>query len=426
MICMSRAAAPTLLLAAAVAVGGCSGVRDAFGTDAAAGRQAAHDLLTVVGQRFGPTRSSDEHGTTRDLLLKHSFSPSPLMEASFWHDRRGPLRRVGFVGAPAGTHYHFGLAAQPPALSSLASARVEMKLTDAGGGAFVWERRDELATGHFGGESASAGWSALLRALEGAAARREDAGLLLRRELPRARQALGRALTLHALDARREGDTTAVSLALELSTASLSATHPRYARFLETYVPPMQAHARGEDAAGRAFFEAEAERMRLMLRFRVRDGRLVTLAAPHAPVGSPFRLVMGFSTKSGLFRVGVDDLSARGEVAAGPRARLDLAFREKPRWRLPFFVKPFLRGPLDHSFTGEGSRLRFAFAPLPAGGHEVWRDYRFPVRETWVTRFVGSMASGTVQDFRNGAEPEADAFVREAFFALRDDLLALP
>lgn len=414
------------LLLASLLVAACGGVRDAFGTDSAAARAAADDLLGALAARFGPTAGSQEHAAARSLLLKHSFSPSALLDAPLWHERTGPLRKVGFVGSPAaGGHYHFGVAAQPPRLSVAGSARTVLSLTDQGEGGFVWERRDELATGHFGGEAASAGWSALLRALELPAARGEDASLRLRRELPRTTRALGRALGLNALDARRDGETTVVALALELAPSALQATHPRYARFFATYVTPMQAWLRAEDAAGRPLLTAEGGQMRLTVRFRVRDGRLVTLTAPHVAAGGRFVLRMGFSTKSSMFRVGLDELRAQGEAVDGPAAGVALTFREEPRWRLPFVVKPLLRSPLRRPFEGDGSRIAFAFAALGEDRHSVSREYRFAVKENWITRWMGSMASGTVQDFRNGAEAEADAFTREAMLALRDDLRAL-
>lgn len=414
------------VLLASLLLAACGAVRDAFGPDPVAAGLAADDLLGALAARFGPTEGSQEHTAARGLLLKHSFSPGALLDAPLWSERRGPRRSVGFVGAPAaGGHYHFGVAAQSPRLAAAGSARTVLSLTDEGDGAFVWERRDELATGHFGGEAASAGWSALLAALELPAARGEDAALRLRRELPRTTRALGRALALNALDVRRDGDTTVVALALELVPSALQATHPRYARFLATYVTPMQAWLRAEDPAGRPLLTAEGGRLRLALRFRVRDGRLVTMTAPHVAAGGHFALRMGFSTKSSLFRVGLDELHAQGEAVDGAAAGVALAFREEPRWRLPFVVKPFLRSPLRRPFEGEGSRVAFAFAPLREDRHSVSREYRFAVKENWITRWMGSMASGTVQDFRNGAEAEADAFTREAMLALRDDLRAL-
>lgn len=416
------------MLAVLLALGllaACGGVRDAFGLDPVAAQAAADDLLAALAARFGPTEGSQEHAAARDLLLKHSFSPSALLDAPLWSERSGPRRSVGFVGSPAAGHYHFGVAAQPPRLAAVGSSRTVLSLFDVGEGGFVWERRDELATGHFGGEAASAGWSALLRALELPAARGEDASLRLRRELPRTTRALGRALGLSALDVRRDGDTTVVALALELVPSALQATHPRYARFLATYVTPMQAWLRAEDATGRPLLTAEGGRMRLTVRFRVRDGRLVTLTAPHLAADGRFALRMGFSTRSSMFRVGLDELHAQGEAIDGPAAGVALTFREEPRWRLPFVVKPFLRSPLRRPFEGEGSRVAFAFAALGEGRHSVSRAYRFAVKENWITRWMGSMASGTVQDFRNGAEAEADAFTRDTMLALRDDLRAL-
>jgi hypothetical protein len=60
-----------------------------------------------------------------------------------------------------------------------------------------------------------------------------------------------------------------------------------------------------------------------------------------------------------------------------------------------------------------------------SGGTVLTGLYRARVRETWILRWLGGMVGGAVDEFRRGAEAEADRFHRECLLALRDDLAAL-
>jgi hypothetical protein len=62
---------------------------------------------------------------------------------------------------------------------------------------------------------------------------------------------------------------------------------------------------------------------------------------------------------------------------------------------------------------------------VPEGGTHFVRHYRARMRETWILRWLGGMTSTAVDEFRSGAEAEADRFDRECLLALRDDLVAL-
>jgi hypothetical protein len=47
------------------------------------------------------------------------------------------------------------------------------------------------------------------------------------------------------------------------------------------------------------------------------------------------------------------------------------------------------------------------------------------VRESWIVRWLGGMASSAVGEFRRAAEQEADHLNAECLLALRDDIAAL-
>jgi hypothetical protein len=60
----------------------------------------------------------------------------------------------------------------------------------------------------------------------------------------------------------------------------------------------------------------------------------------------------------------------------------------------------------------------------PEGVTLVDREYRLAVRESFVVRWLGSFGGGMATVFRAGAEAEADRFMGEGLWALRDDLVA--
>ena len=53
------------------------------------------------------------------------------------------------------------------------------------------------------------------------------------------------------------------------------------------------------------------------------------------------------------------------------------------------------------------------------------RDYRLAVRESWIVRWLGSLAGTAMTEFWRGAEEEADRFSGQVLEALRMDVAAL-
>jgi hypothetical protein len=100
-------------------------------------------------------------------------------------------------------------------------------------------------------------------------------------------------------------------------------------------------------------------------------------------------------------------------------------YRQEPGWRLPFLIKPFLRGSLRYPFEEAGSSAGYSVRESTDGPTELVREFRFRVRESWIIRWLGGRGNEAMSDFRKGAEIEADRYNQECLYALRDDVAAL-
>jgi hypothetical protein len=181
------------------------------------------------------------------------------------------------------------------------------------------------------------------------------------------------------------------------------------------------------DLSGADWWSLEASENLWTLRLRVRDGSLVPLEGPADRRLPPLlRATTDYSTRMGRYKVGASRLVAdvaltRTAAEKGFSARL----LQEPDWELPFLVESLLRSPLRFPFEGPGSEAGWAARESPGVGTRLVRHYRARVRETWILRWLGGMTSTAVDEFRRGAEAEADRFHRECLLALRDDLAAL-
>src|SRR6185295_2951917 len=132
------------------------------------------------------------------------------------------------------------------------------------------------------------------------------------------------------------------------------------------------------------------------------------------------------STKAGRFRMGVDGLEADLSLVREPREKGFVAsFVRSPGWQLPFLVEPFLRGSLRFPFEGDGSFVAFSVRDQPGEPTRFVYEYRLPVRESWIIRWMGGLSAAAVDEFRRGAEAEADRYTGECLLALREDVRQL-
>ena len=391
-----------------------------------ASRDRPDDLLSALAARFGPMEREPTFDALRPKLARAALVPSRVYDdGAAWTAARGEERTVEFHGRTEAGRYLMGVTPGPPPPEAPGAYRARLDLRRIAEGRFEWRMREELAVGAVSGRELAAAATVLFRAAEKAS--ESEARRAIGSSLPRACAAFGRLVSLDALRLEPAADgATEVTVGLRLRPEGIEDTAPRYAEFLRRYVTPVELEAAASDDEERVWWEVEMRENRATLRFRVRGGHLAPPAATPGRIPGRLRLRADYSTRAGIFRIGVRDLHAdlhlvREENEIGFVAR----FLRPPDWRLPFLIEPFMRGSLLYPFEGEGSSLGLAVRDQPGVPTLLVYEYRLPVRESWIVRWLGGLTTTTVNDFRRGAEAESDRFSGEALTALREDVRAL-
>lgn len=419
-----RFAAAALLFCLAVAPG-CRQAAIALGPTPSLARANTDDLLGSLASRFGPVQLDPGFLARRAKLVRASLVPSQAFDdASIWTETNGNERGVGYVGARAGSGYRIGASAEARAPALPAEYRGSLKLRRLGDGEFEWTMRDELAVGRISAAALARALGQALLALEGLD--EAEARTRWREALPRTGAALGRLFSLDVLQLQHDAQGgTLATLTATLHPTGIAPAFPRYAHYLATYGPVMRLRATASDATGAAWWDLDFADGRFALRLRLHGGELAPLQGIPRPIPGSLRVRTGFSTKMGMLRVGFRALDAevllvRDSHEKGFAAR----FRTSPDWQLPFLAEQLVGSSLRRPFQDEGALLAYSLRDAEGRETLLVRDYRIAVKESWVVRWLGGL-TGTVEEFRQNAEAEADRFTAEVLQALREDVLEL-
>lgn len=391
-----------------------------------AGPGGPRELFDALALRFGPIEREPAFDALRPKLARAALVPSRAWDdASVWTTRGDAWRGFELAGFDKGGAYHLGVRAEAPEPARAGDYRSRIRLERTRGGRFEWTVREELHAGPVRPADLARALDALFRSVEGAG--ESGARQALHRDLPRASERLGRLFRIEALSLERDDHgATAVRLAVRLTPDGIRAFAPRYAAYLDKYARPMRLSLAVVDEGGAAWWTLEGKENLWTLRLRLRDGSLVPLegaAARRLP--GRLRATADYATRMGRFGVGARRIVAELALTRAPAEKaLAARFLHEPDWQLPFLVETFLDDPLRYPFEGEGSQVDLAAREGP-GGTLLTGLYRARVRETWILRWLGGMVGGAVNEFRAGAEREADEFNRDGLLALRDDIAAL-
>jgi hypothetical protein len=391
------------------------------------GAVAADEFAVALATRFGPIERGPRFDAARPKLARSALVPSRVFdEADFWTASEGEWRQLDYFGRRHEGRYRLEVQPSAPPPRDPGDYRGRLRLHRIEDGRYEWTMRQELAVGSLRPDDVAEALTALFRSLEGVSA--AEARARAAEAFPRSAASFSRLYHLETLEFTPEpGEATAVRLGIRLRPDRLRETAPRYAAFLEKVAAPMRARATVSDEGGTPWWGLDLAELLWTFRFRVRDGSLVPLEGP-ADRWLPDRLQLAidFSTKAGLFTIGVRQLVADITVTRTPYEKGYTArYRRQPEWRLPFLIKPFLRGSLRYPFEDPGSSSFFALRESTDGPTKLVRDYGIRVRESWIVKWMGGLGDSAVGDFRKGAESESDRYSRECLYALRDDVVTL-
>ena len=410
---------------AALLTSACRELATALGGTPGDAADRAGELLGALASRFGPLEREAAFDRARPRLARGALVPSRVYDdPEVWTRVAGREREIELVGMRSRDRYRIAVAPAPGPPIRPAEYRGRIGLLSAGGSDYEWTTRDELAAGRMSAAAVIRVLSVCLRAAERA---KPDARAEWRGALPHAAAALGRLWSLETLAVAHDADGSArVDLVARQDAAGLEPHFPRYASFIRRYAVPLRFALDVEDERGARFLEVRFQESRLRLCLRTREGTLVPLAGGRSELPERLRARGEFSTRAGLFRIGLRDLESEVTLVREPdRQGFRARFRREPDWVLPPLVEPLFKAPLRYPFAGEGASFDLVVQGDGSRPTLFVSDSLFRVRESWIVRWLSSFTSVAVSDFRGGAEDESDRFAYEAILGLRADVVAL-
>jgi hypothetical protein len=248
-----------------------------------------------------------------------------------------------------------------------------------------------------------------------------------RAAFPRSSAALGRLFTIDSIRTVPDAaGATTVSLSISLHSDRLRKSYPAFAGYVDKYVAPSRYRMSLDDRSGARYFASSAEKNRISLRYRIKDGQLVALQGTPRPLPDVLQMRSEASAKFGIFTVGASDIVSDFTFVRGPNERgWFMRFNREPDWHLPLAATTFLKTPLRRPFAQGGATLRLTVRDTPGGQTVISRRTQTAVQESAVLRFLGSLGSAALNDFAGKSEEEENRFWVEAFTAMRADAAAL-
>jgi len=466
-----RAALVATVLAFAGGTAACRAGLNAISPESAAlSAQHGAGLFTSISRRFTNVERTPRFSAARSRLGRSSLSPSTLIrDTTIWNSgeavgtRTRPsataARALVIAGeySAAGNRYRFSDRVDAPEPARPGDSRHLIRLRPLGDADYEWQTVVDHAVGDLRVDGVARLMSGALAAASESATGTASgegttaaAGRNLLPEMaatfPRARVALGRLYALDTLRAIPLGDGSAlVHASISLRPSRLRATMPAFAAYVTKYMAPARFNVSLRDDRGTSWLSLAADKSRLTLWLRARDGRLQPMAgAARATPPDSLLFSMDASTHISLFDVGFSRMqgSLRWLRAADESGWL-LRIRRAPKWHLPPTVASLLDAPLARPFAGDGLSLLIALRRGPDAAKEsagisgdtrvtaatsptlLHRSLHATVRESAILRWLGRLSGAAMGDFVGPTEAEENRFLAEGFAALAADATAL-
>jgi len=421
---LRRAAVAALLAAGAAA---CGDTLSGAGPTPALAENHADQLFDAAATRFNQVDLAPKYDAARTRLAQSALVPSRIFDDTVvWQVRPSPGLRLLYVSGTT-TNGRYWLeprpALTPPVRTGDTRHTIALELLAPS--VYRWDTNVELAIGPITAEEVSVLLSTLFRAAEGRTERelRED----YRAAFPRAMAAFGRGFSVDSLRVAPNGaGATSVVLTGGFHPELMRGTFPALAAYLDKYLGPAKYHLALADRSGAALFDVEGRDRSMTVRYRVKDGHLVTLLGPPRPWPDSLVLTSDVSLKVKVFTVGFHKLITDFVISdVGHDRSFAIVAQHEPSWDLPMLTERLLRAPLHRPFEGAGSMFRMSVRDSAGMQSVLVRRARLDVQESAIMRFVGSLASHAVGDLNEKVEIEEDRFLHDGFAALQMDTRTL-
>ena len=416
------------LLGAALIVVAAIGCRETFrlaGTTPTAAAARVAQLFESIADRYADVLVSPRYQVARLRIAQTALTPSKIFDDTAVFDSRARVSndaRVLYVsGDMAAGRYHLDLRPSLTPPERPGDTRHTIALERLAPSIYRWDTNVDLSIGTISAAEVSGALTMLLRSAEGRNERelRDD----YRAAFPRAAAAFGRGFSIDSLRVTPSAGGTSVALTVGFLPDQMRAAFPALAAYLDKYLGPAKYHFTLVDRLGAPLFDVVGRDRAATLRYRVRNGALVTLAGEPRPWPDSLELRADLSLKVKHFTVGFHDLVTSFVIdGAGPDRSWTINARREPDWDLPLLSEHFIRTPLRRPFAGDGALFRLSVRDS-AGLQSVFtRRARLDVQESTILRFLGSLAAHAMGDLDTRVEAEEDRYLHDGFAALRADL----
>ncbi len=408
---------------------GCRGAALAHGADVAMARAHFDELITGFEYRFTNVVRTPKVANARLRLARYAFAPSKLAEdTAVWtamqSTRSGAERAVEFQAGLVNNQFVFGARQGVTPPSRVGDQRHLISLSQRGPDDWFWHTTVEHAVGPLPPAQLNDVARALFLGTERpASALRAD----YRSAFPRTTQALGRLFTLDSVGAVSQLDgSTLVTMQIRIDARGIAAGFPAFAKYLQKYVEPARYRYRLTDRAGGEWFDAQAHKRVLTVRFRSRQGELQPLAGPARHMPDTLAIHVDALAKFGLWMVGVTEMEGEFVHVRSARERgWQLRFAKEPKWHLPLIAEKLLSSAIRRPFEGRGVSFRLGLRSGPNGQTLSERVFDVAVKESAIMRWIGNLGFTAFGEFAGKVEEEENRFLIELFQAMRSDMARL-
>ena len=420
-----RLIAGSILAVASAAA--CRDVGPAFGPTIPAARANAEGLFGGIAQRFTNVQRNPKFSHARGRLGKNALTPSVIFnDTSVWTQMTSDgSRTVTVEGEFANNRYLFAAKPSTSAANEPGDSRHTMILRKLRDSEFEWYTNVDIAAGGISANEIGGVISALMKSAE----RRSPAAIRAdyRETFPRTTAALGRLFTLDTLRVTGDADgATTIVLGIRLDPASIKATMPAFAAYLEKYSTESRYSSVVTDKRGGRWIELSGAKNFMTLKLRSVDGHFAPLAGALRPIPDELLIQSEFTTKILLFHVGFKKLIGDVSVIRGEHERgWFIRYTREPEWKLPPTVGFLIKTPLRRPFQGKGAMFRLALQDSPGRQSIIGRRTSATVQESAILRFLNRLSGTAMGDFVGKTETEENRFSAEAFNAMRLDARAL-